>query len=171
MTDKKLPLDERVWIFQCNPLKYKIEKALLNEEVKKELHWKVNQHRNEIAKGDFGLIWRSGKSAGILAITELISDPGEFSESDAEIKYWNDQKNEKGVHILVKMKVIQNLNKPLTKAEIKNTKGLQDLSILKMCRGTNFEVKPDEWIILKKLIEKQIPLGLEALFGFVLIPS
>lgn len=84
MTGINLPLEGRVWIFQCNPLKYKIEKALLDEEVKKELHWKVNQHKNEITKGDLGLIWCSGKSSGILAITELISDPGDFSESDAE---------------------------------------------------------------------------------------
>lgn len=68
-------------------------------------------------------------------------------------KYWNDSESEEGAQFRVKMKVLTILNKRLKRAEIKATKGLQDLSILRMWRGTNFEVKPDEWRILKKLIE------------------
>ena len=150
MFDKELPFAERIWIFQCNPEKYRIEEALVDEKVKIGFHWKVKQHKNEIKKGDIGIIWRSGKLAGILAITELISDPGEFIESDEEKYYWNDLTNENGFQFRVKMKVIRNLEKPLTKEKIKAITGLQDLSVVKMPRGTNFPVTTEEWEILKK---------------------
>lgn len=153
MLDKVLPFSERIWIFQCNSEKYLINEALVDENVKKGFHWKVEQHKNEIAKGHIGLIWRSGKSAGIIAITELISDPGEFIESDVEKRYWTDLTNENGIHFRVKMKVIENLIEPLTKGKIKVTNGLQDLSIVRMPRGTNFPVTKEEWTIIKKLIE------------------
>ena len=154
MLDKTLPLAERIWIFKCNPKKYRVKEALLDEEVKNGFHWKVKQHKDEIAKGHIGLIWCSGKSAGIIAITELISDPCEFIESYAERKYWIDSTNEDGVQFRVKMKVIENLKVLLTKKRIKGTDGLQKLSILKMPRGTNFPVTMEEWSIIKKLIEK-----------------
>lgn len=152
MLDKTLPLVDRIWIFQCDPKKYRVKEALLDEEVKNGFHWKVKQHKDEIAKGHIGLIWCSGKSAGIIAITQLISDPGEFSESDADKKYWIESTNEDGVQFRVKMRVIEVLKETLTKERIKDTDGLQDLSIVRMSRGTNFTVKPEEWTIIKKLI-------------------
>ena len=147
MLDRTLSLAERIWIFQCNPEKYRIKEALLDEEVKNGFHWKVKQHKDEIAKGHIGLMWCSGKSAGIIAIMKLISDPGEFIESYAERKYWIDTTNEDGVQFRVKMKVVECLK--LTKEEIK-TVGLQDLSIVRMPRGTNFSVATEQWAILKR---------------------
>ena len=47
------------------------------------------------------------------------------------------------------------LNSPLLKETIRNMNGLQNLSILKQPRGTNFSVTSNEWSIIKKLIEKQ----------------
>ncbi len=153
MQDQLFPFADRIWIFQCNPEKYKIDKALEDPNVKQGFHWKVRQHPTEIAKGHIGLMWRSGKSAGIIAITELISDPGEFVESDAEKGYWIDSKNEEGIQFRVKMKVRKKLSELLTKEKIKGTEGLQDLSIVKMPRGTNFPVTPEQWEIIEKLIE------------------
>ena len=152
MLNKTLPFDERIWIFQCDPKKYRVKEALVDENVKNGFHWKVKQHKNEIAKGDIGLLWCSGNSAGIIAITQMISDPGKFSESDAYKKYWIDSTDEDGVQFRVKMKVIEILKEPLTKERIKDTQGLQDLSIVRMPRGTNFTVTPEEWTIIKKLM-------------------
>lgn len=153
MLYRTLSLVEKVWIFQCDPKKYRIKEALLDDEVKNAFHWKVKQHETEIAKGHIGLMWCAGKSAGIIAITEMLSDPGEFIESDAEKKYWIDSTNEDGVQFRVKMKVLEILKEPLTKERIKGTNGLQELSIVKMPRGTNFPVTKEEWNIIIELIE------------------
>lgn len=148
-----LPDARRIWIFQCNPDKYKIKEALADPQVINCFHWKVKQHKKEIRKVHIGLIWCSGASAGIYAITELISDPGLFKESDHEKDYWSDNSDEEGVQYRVQMKLIKNLvDDPITKERIKRIDGLQDLSILKMPRGTNFSVTEEEWGILKGLM-------------------
>lgn len=154
MLDITLPLAEKIWIFQCDPKKYRIKNALADNEVIKGFHWRVNKYEIEIAKGHIGLIWCCGKSAGIYAITELISDPGEFIESEAEKKYWIDSTDEEEAKFRVKMKLIKSLiENPVTKETIKRN-GFQELSILSMPRGTNFRVTIEEWITLKQLIEK-----------------
>jgi len=43
------------------------------------------------------------------------------------------------------MRLLRLLDNPIEKRIIKVTDGLQDLSILKMPRGTNFPVTPHEW--------------------------
>ncbi|HEY3370609.1 MAG TPA: EVE domain-containing protein, partial [Prolixibacteraceae bacterium] len=146
MTKKTLPFANKVWIFQCDPKKYEIKEALEDQDVKNEFHWKVKQHRQEIAKGHFGMMWISGRSAGIYAITELISNPGEFNESEAEKKYWKDPADEEGIQYRVKMRLIDCIV-PLTKEKIKNTPGLESLKIITMPRGTNFPVSTEEWKI------------------------
>jgi len=130
--------------------------ALADEEIGSVMHWGVNQHKNSIAKGNIGMIWLSGREAGIYAIAEIITNPQIMKEPDAERKYWTDSVDKEGERLRVKMKIIRNmLNKPLTKETILNTDGLQNLSILRQpWAGTNFKVTVDEWNRIKELIEK-----------------
>ncbi|MGV8017885.1 MAG: EVE domain-containing protein [Ignavibacteria bacterium] len=154
MVNKLLSNAERIWIFQCNPEKYKIRDALLDKNVINCFHWKVKQHKDEILSGHIGLIWCSGSSSGIYAITELISNPGEFIETENEKKYWVDDTDEKGSQYRVKMKLIKHfINTPIKRETILKINGLQNLSIIKMPRGTNFLVNKEEWALINKLIE------------------
>lgn len=150
-----LPFADKAWIFQANPERYDILNALTDEEIGVEMHWLINQHKKDITKGHLGMIWLSGKEAGIYALTEIVTDPRFLEEPEAEKKYWTDSADKEGSSLRVKMKIINNmLNKPLLKETIRNTKGLQNMSILKQPRGTNFNVTSDEWHIIKELIEK-----------------
>jgi predicted RNA-binding protein with PUA-like domain len=149
----QLPSSEKIWIFQANPERYDILNALSDEEIGVDMHWLVNQYKTEISKGHIGIIWLSGKEAGIYAITEIVSDPQIMVESEAEKKYWTDSSDKEGEKLRVKMKIVRNLlNRPITKEIIKNTTGLQLLSILSYYRGTNFPVRPEEWAIIKDMI-------------------
>lgn len=117
----------------------------------------MNQYKKEIAKGHIGLIWLSGKEAGIYALTEIITDPELMEDTAAEKKYWTDSedKDKEGSKLKVKIRILKYmLNRPLTKEIIRNKNGLENLSILKQSRGTNFNVTSSEWNILKELIEK-----------------
>lgn len=148
-----LPTANNIWIFQANPQRYDILNALADEEVVSNMCWSVNQHKNDISKGDIGMIWLSGKEAGIYAIAEIISDPQFMEESDAEKKYWIDLADDEGKKLRIKMKIERNLlNNPLSKETIRNTEVLQNLSILRLPRGTNFKVTPNEWNKIKELI-------------------
>jgi predicted RNA-binding protein with PUA-like domain len=154
-TNGELPVSERIWIFQANPQRYDIMNALADDEIGEEMHWLVNQHKNEIAKGDIGIIWLSGKEAGIYAITEIQTDPRVMGEPDAEKKYWTDSEDKEGEKLRVKMKMIKNmLHSPLPKEKIVVTNGLQYMSIFRNPRGTNFPVTPDEWNKIKTLIQQ-----------------
>jgi hypothetical protein len=149
----KLPVSERVWIFQADPQRYEIIKALEDDEIGGEMHWSVNQYKQEIKKGDTGIIWLSGKEAGIYAIAKILTDPTVMQEPDAEKKYWIDpeDKDKEGERLNVKMKM-KMLSSPLLKEKIKSTNGLQDTSIFRNPHRTNFPVKPDEWNIIRDLI-------------------
>lgn len=154
--EMKLPMTDKIWIFQGNPIKYRIVDMLADDEVTNGFHWKVSRYTKDILKGHTGLIWLSGKKAGIYAVTEIMTDyPQLLFETDAEKKYWYRDEAEKGAVLRVKMKLIKSLvNNPLSKERIKRTEGFQNLSILKQPRGTNFTVSIDEWSKIKHLIEK-----------------
>jgi len=152
-TNFKLPISESIWIFQANPMRYDIMNALADNEIGDEMHWLVNQHKAEIAKGHIGIIWLSGKESGIYAITEIMTDPKIMAEPEAEKKWWTDSVDKEGEKLRVKMKIVKNLlDSPLSKTTIRNTNGFQNLSILRSPMGTNFPVTQDEWQIIKGLI-------------------
>ena len=155
-TEVELPYSEKIWIFQANPNRYDIINALADDEIGNEMHWQVNQFKNMISKGHTGIIWLSGKEAGIYAITEITTDPKILEEPLAEKKYWMDSADKVGDRLRVKMKIIKNLlSNPLTKETIRQTNELKELSILRQSQGTNFPVTPMEWHKIKQLIEKQ----------------
>lgn len=146
---------DRVWIFQANPNKYDIFGALSDPSYTKS-DWSVGQYKNKIKKGDICLIWASGPKSGIYAIFNILSDPMMTVEDEYDRKFWLDE-SEKGIpRLRVKMELVTNMiDRPLLRDEIKNTSGLENLSILKFYQGTNFPVDNDEWIIIKKLIDSK----------------
>lgn len=154
-SDKRIKIlnTDKVWIFQANPQRYDILNALADDELKNEIHWSVNRHKNDIKKGHLGIIWLSGKEAGIYVVTEILTDPTIMKEPDYEKKYWTDIENEDDYKLRVKMKILNNLlHNPILKEVLKKTKGLEKLSILRYYQGTNFPVELDEWVVISKLI-------------------
>lgn len=144
-----------VWIFQANPKRFDILNALADDRINEDV-WLVNQHKNEIKKGDIGLIWMSGKEAGIYAVMDIISDPEFLVDSPISSQYWisdeDKQQRKLRVKISTKLKFPDN---PIYKQELKNIPGLSHLSILNFFQGTNFPVRDEEWKIISALIEKK----------------
>jgi hypothetical protein len=148
-----IPETERVWIFQANPTRYDILNALSDEKIGSAIHWLVNQHKYEISKGHLGIIWLSGSDGGIYALTEIVSNPQFMREPADEEKYWIDSSDKGEKKLRVKMKVLKNLvNIPIYKDEIRNTVGLENISIFRQSQGTNFPLTTDEWYLIKKII-------------------
>lgn len=144
--------DSSVWIFQGNPNRYDILNALTDADIGNEIHWQVNQNKNKIKQGHLGLIWMSGKDAGIYALTRIECDPTLLEEYENERKYWLNSR-EKKVALRVKMTVIKRLiNNPLLKDQLKKIKELESLSIFRYSQGTNFPVSNIEWKEISKLI-------------------
>lgn len=146
-----------VWIFQADPKRYDILNALSDPEILQKYTWQVNQHKKRIKKGDIALVWMSGKEAGIYGVAEIVSNPEIMGETPAEEKYWIDDKD-KGTKTL-RVTLINRMlliNGPVYRHELKSIEGLEHLSILKVAQGTNFPVAPDEWRVIKDLINAGI---------------
>jgi predicted RNA-binding protein with PUA-like domain len=149
------PDAEDIWMFQANPQRYDIMNALADDAMNDTIHWLVNQHKADIQKGHIGMIWLSGKEAGIYAITEILTDPARMYEPEPEKRYWIDASDKEGEKTRVKMRIIQRLlDTPITKETILQTKGLENLRILRQPQGTNFRVTPEEWHIIQMLIKR-----------------
>ena len=141
------------WIFQANPKEYDILNALSDERLENNIHWYVGQHKKLIKKGHIALIWMSGKESGVYAITQIVTDPIETEESEAEKQYWLSTTKDTKKSLRVKLEVIKILiNNPLFRLELKEIESLKNLSILRFAQGTNFPVSSDEWEIMSELI-------------------
>jgi hypothetical protein len=137
----------RVWFFQANPkTKYIVRNRLKEVKVGDEDVWEVNQHKNEIFKGQIALIWTCGKKAGILAITEIISDPDMLVDSEASTKHYihEEDKLKKKRRVEIRFSLILG-DKYITGEELKR----------KSLQGTNFAVTELEWLTISKMIRKK----------------
>jgi predicted RNA-binding protein with PUA-like domain len=144
-----------VWIFQANPQRFDILNALNDEKINEDV-WLVNQHKKEIRQGDIGLIWMSGKEAGIYAVVDIISNPEFLMDSPDSSKYWVSDEDKQQTKLRIKYKFkIKFPDKPIYKQELKNIPELSHLSILNFFQGTNFPVTDEEWKIISAIIEKK----------------
>jgi len=149
----------KVWLFQAKPEIYDIQKCLADKDIiQNEDVWEINKYRSEIKKGDGGVIWMSGKYAGIYGIIEIMSDPEYMKDSDyISSKYWVDEGHKDKIKWRVKFSYKINLiNNPIMKIELKNIPELQNMAIFKFAQGTNFPITPEEWEILSNLIKKKL---------------
>lgn len=144
--------DISVWIFQGNPNRYDILNALSDVEIGNTIHWLVRQNKNRIHKGHLGLLWMSGKEAGIYALCRVECEPSFMTETAAEKKYWlEDAENE--IENRVRLSVIRRfVNKPILKTDLHKIPELSKLSILRQFQGTNFPVRDSEWGLIAQLM-------------------
>ena len=143
--------DNNIWIFQGNPKEYRIIDSLSDGILD---GWRVTRYKEKIKIGDTALIWICGKSAGIYAVAEIISNPEYMTLLPEEEKYFIKKEGAKG-KIAVNFKFTKYLlENPVYRYELKNTPGLENLSIFGFKNHTNYPVKKEEWIIIKQKIDE-----------------
>src|SRR5690242_2473580 len=74
-------VETRVWFFQANTAHFDIDTAL---EILDPIWWRVPQYASDIQIGDVAVLWRSGKSAGIVGLGRISSDPQQHPINEAE---------------------------------------------------------------------------------------
>ncbi len=100
------------WIFQVNPKKYNITKALQQGALET---FAVTTHKNRIKRGDKVILWQTGKQAGCVALCLITSDVGEMGQSEKEKTYYIDNTDLPKLMTRVRLKVEYNLwDKPIT---------------------------------------------------------
>ena len=136
------------WIFQANPNKYDIDRALTNLD---EMTWSARQHVDRLKPGDMAYIWRSGKESGIIAKIELTDGAREREADPDQETYTLDPEALPSRDVRVVGKIVARFDPILSKPQIAETPGLENLSILRYHQGTNFAVTRTEAEILESL--------------------
>jgi hypothetical protein len=135
------------WIFQANPNYYDVRSAVrdLTDDI-----WQVNQHGSEIRAGDRVYFWESGQQGGIVGWGEILEDVAETTFAGNE--YTRDLDRIAGTGPRVPVRILGHLDPPISRSVVKETPGLDDLSILKFGPATNFKVSPSEAAVLESLV-------------------
>jgi hypothetical protein len=77
------------WIFQTNPLKFRIYDFWRDYPNKFEMTWAVRQYQKEVKKGQQGIIWLTGDHGGIFSIFKTGTNPSKKSSwEEDEMRYW-----------------------------------------------------------------------------------
>jgi len=141
----------QTWLFQANPLLYRIEQSL---QVEQEERWNLRQHQRRVQADDRVLIWVSGKRAGIYAVGTVKTPPVIEADSPKGIGYWNDKRQ--GYRPIARVQVRYDrvlIERPLLRDFLLCDPALWNMSIFRNPRGTNFTVTEPEWQAIKMWLE------------------
>ena len=141
----------QAWIFQGNPKIYDIGRAVrsLREDT-----WLVQQHKDDIRKGDRVYLWQSGPDGGIVAVAEVVDEVRERVLPDQSKPYVLDSIKLGGVQPRVLIRIAKVCEPTIRRSAIQVNPRLSGLSILRMPQGTNFAVTPAEAAAIEGLLAK-----------------
>lgn len=141
----------RAWIFQANPVRYRILESLATESAE---FWNLRQHAREVQIGDRVLIWLSGIAAGIYALGTVVTSPQVMPDLPPGSARWTDPSE--GRRPLPRVLVRYDrrlLDRPLQKPILQAIPDLWELAILQSPRGTNFPVTEAEWMVISAWLD------------------
>ena len=149
--DERVKSECKVWYFQANPrTKYIVRNRLKEIKIGDEDVWEVNQHKDEIQKGQIALIWTCGKKPGVLAIVDIISDPDMLRDSEASTKHYIHAEDRLKKKLRVKIRFRLMLGDKYITGEELNRASLE---------GTNFPLTKSEWLTVSRLIREKEGIG------------
>lgn len=140
--EKKQDSFPRSWIFQGNPKLFRMDDYLSSRA---EVVWSVNQHKDDIELGDRVYFWRSGPSAGIVAIGRVISPVMEMADDVPELWIGPPRKVSK-LSNRVRVRVLKLLEPIVSRQRVGEI--LPRMAFLRASQGTNFSVKSEDADVL-----------------------
>ncbi|MBY0120919.1 EVE domain-containing protein [Bacillus sp. S/N-304-OC-R1] len=142
------------WIFQGNPTKFNINDYILEN---KTIWWSIRQtHLADVIQlGDEVFIWRSyggeRDSGGIVARTEVITLPQEYTNDDESAMYWYEDVSG-DTYLAVELRVLEvDIEVGINRIELTEHPKLKDLMILRLKQNTNYLVDEKHKSYLKQL--------------------
>jgi predicted RNA-binding protein with PUA-like domain len=95
------------------------------------------KYMREVKKGDLAFIYHTGDERAVVGVAEVISDPYvDPSQNDPKL-------------VAFDVKAKHRLARPVTLAEIKSHKALQDFMLVKMSRLSVMPVTPEQWSLIE----------------------
>lgn len=147
------------WIFQTNPLKFRIHDFWKDYPDKYEMTWAVRQYQKEVRKGHLGIIWLTGNQGGIFGIFKTVTNPSKkITWDEYEMGYWVEK-----IEILkskqyprIKIEYVEKLlDDPITRTFCLNDHVLSDLVVFKKNQGTNFPLAQKHMDRIQEIIRER----------------
>ncbi len=139
---------ERVWLFQANPTIYDIDHALSELT---EVTWVVRQSKNEVRKGDFVYLWRSGPDAGVVATATVMNDPVEMP-GDTDDPYVIKVESLSKPEPRVVLRIDSVLPAVIRRSDLIEHSILKDLGVIRFAKATNFKLTSQQDRALRALL-------------------
>ncbi|WP_318615295.1 EVE domain-containing protein [Sporosarcina sp. YIM B06819] len=149
----------KTWIFQGNPTKFNVDDYLLENQF---IWWSIRQehYAKDISIGDEVYIWRSDggnkSSGGVIARSEVVSLPQEYTNDDESLKYWYEDVN--GSYLAVELEVLEvEVTNGLNRLEFREHEVLSELLILRLRQNTNYLLSDEHGSHLRQLWYARVP--------------
>ena len=140
--------DASAWVFQANPKKWDVDRALADLRV---VRWLVNQYRDDIRCGDRVFLWRSGPQAGVVAVCTTLADPAPLPDDKESYRYQLEEAMFAGERIRVPLAIEKVLQRPILRKALLWNRDLDGMAILRRPQGTNFPLEPGEVAALEQM--------------------
>ena len=131
----------KYWLIKSEPFKWSWD-----DQVKKGVeHWdgvrnyQASNNMKDMKTGDQAFFYHSNEGKEIVGICEVVTE------------YYPDHTDETGRFGMVDFKAVKPLKTPVTLKQIKETKSLAEMALLKQSRLSVSPVRKTEWDIILKM--------------------
>ncbi len=138
----------KYWLFKSEPNTWSWNDQLKRGD--KGEHWdgvrnyQAANNMKSMKKGDLGFFYHSVKEKQIVGIVEVIKE------------YYPDHTDKKNIFGMVDLKAIKSLNKTISLKQIKETRELKEMQLVKQSRLSVSPVSETEWARILKMSETQL---------------
>ena len=133
------------WLVKSEPSKYSWQQFLNDKKTFWDgvRNYAARNNLREMKKGDEVLFYHSNEGMEIVGVAMVVKEA--YQDPTTEDKNW----------VVVDLKPVKTLKRPVTLAEIKTTYSLENMELVKNSRLSVQKVTPDEWKLVMKISEEQ----------------
>jgi predicted RNA-binding protein with PUA-like domain len=129
------------WLVKSEPFKYSWDQFVSD----KQTYWDgvrnyaARNNLRSMKKGDEVLFYHSNEGVEIVGVAKVVKE------------HYQDPTTEDTAWLVVDLKPVRKLKKPVSLAQIKAHQGLQQMDLVRLGRLSVQAVKPEEWLIIMKM--------------------
>src|SRR5246127_170006 len=131
------------WLLKTEPEEYswdeQVKRGAKGEAWTGVRNFTARGHLKEMKKGDLAFFYHTGDEKQIVGVAEVVREA------------YKNPTDPKGVFVVVDIKAVEPVPKPVTLAAIKAEPKLKDMALVKYARLSVQPVTPDEWKIVSKM--------------------
>ena len=105
-------------------------------------NYQARNNLKKMKKGDLCFFYHSITDKSIVGIVKVVKE------------YYMDPTDKTGRFVVVDVKSIKKFNTPVSLEQIKETKGLEEIALIKQSRLSVMPLKKNEWEIINKMSQK-----------------